>query len=101
MKYLGIVIDDKFKFSQHISHAANKCAELIFRLSKSAKIHWGLEREALITIYKGAILPLLVYGSPVWIDALRYEYNRRKYIRVQRLMNILIAKACRTTSSEA
>jgi len=26
MKYLGIVIDDKFKFSQHISHAADKCA---------------------------------------------------------------------------
>jgi hypothetical protein len=23
MKYLGIIIDDKFKFSQHISYAAN------------------------------------------------------------------------------
>jgi hypothetical protein len=39
MEYLGIVIDDKFKFNQHISHAADKCAKLIFRLSKSAKIH--------------------------------------------------------------
>jgi len=24
-----MVIDDKFKFSQHISHAADKCAKLI------------------------------------------------------------------------
>jgi len=46
MKYLGIVTDDKFKFSQHISHAADKCAKLIFSFSKSAKIHWGLKHEA-------------------------------------------------------
>jgi len=96
MKYLGIVIDDKFKFSQHISHAADKCAKLIFSLSKSAKIHWALKHQALITIYKVAILPLLLHGAPVWIDALRYEYNRRNYINY-----ILIAKAYRTTSSEA
>jgi len=47
------------------------------------------------------ILLLLLYGAPVWIDALRYEYSRRNYIRVQRLITILIAKAYRTTSSEA
>jgi len=32
---------------------------------------------------------------------MRFEYNRLKYIRVQRLMNIKIAKTFRTTSSEA
>jgi len=101
MKYLGVIIDEKLKFSQHISYAADKCAKLIFSLSKSAKIHWGLKHEALTTIYKGAILPLLLYGAPVWIEALRYDFNRRKYTRVQRLMNLLIAKAYRTTSSEA
>jgi len=101
MKYLGVIIDDKFKFSQHISYVADKCAKLIFSLSKSGKIHWGLKHEALTTIYNGAILPLLLYGEPVWIEALKYEFNRRKYNRVQRLVNLLIAKAYRTTSSEA
>ena len=37
----------------------------------------------------------------VWAEAMRFEYNRLKYIRVQRLMNIKIAKAFRTTSTEA
>jgi len=32
---------------------------------------------------------------------MRFEYNRLKYIRVQRLTNIKIAKEFRTTSSEA
>jgi len=45
------------------------------------------------TIYKGAILPLLTYGAPVWIDAMNYEHNRKKYIRVQRLIKIRMAKA--------
>lgn len=101
LKYLGIIIDDKLKFSQHISYVAEKCSKLIFSLSKSAKISWGLKHEALKTIYKGAILPLLLYGAPVWSEAMKYEYNRLKCIRVQRLINIRMAKAFRTTSNEA
>jgi len=62
---------------------------------------WGIKHAAVDTIYKGAILPLLTYGTPVWIEAMNQEYNRRKYIRVQRLINISMAKAYRITSSEA
>jgi len=47
MKYLGVIIEDKFKFSQDISYVADKCAKLIFSLSRSANIHWGLKHEAL------------------------------------------------------
>jgi hypothetical protein len=72
MEYLGIVIN-KFKFSQDITYAADKCAKLIFSLSKFAEISWG--HEALKTIHKGAILPLLLYGALVWIEALRYEFD--------------------------
>ena len=85
MKYLGIMIDDKFKFSQHISYAAEKCTKLIYSLTKSAKVSWGLKYEALKTIYKEAILPLLLYEATVWTEAMKYAYNRLKYIRVQRL----------------
>ena len=53
------------------------------------------------TIYKGAILPLLLYGAPVWIEAMKHEYNRRKYIKIQRMINILTAKGFRTTSNES
>jgi hypothetical protein len=101
MKYLGIILDDKFKFSEYISYAAEKCIKLIHSLSKSAKVSWGLKHQALKTIYKGATLPLLLYGAPVWIEAMKYGYNRQKYITVQRLMNIRMAKAYRTTLSEA
>ena len=86
-------MDNKFKFRKHITYATEKCTKLIYSLSKSAKITWGLRHEVLKTIYKGAILPLLLYGAPVWIDAMKYTYNRRKYIRAQRMINLRIAKA--------
>jgi hypothetical protein len=94
-------MDNKFKFRDHINHAAEKCTKLIYSLFKSAKITWGLRHEVLEMIYEGAILPLLMYGAPVWIDAIKYTYNRRKYIRAQRMINLRIAKAFCTTSNEA
>jgi len=39
-------------------------------LAKSAKLSWGLNHEALNTIYKGVILPLMLYGTPIWIVAM-------------------------------
>lgn len=101
IKYLGIIIDQNFNFNDHIQHVTEKTTKLIHALSKSAKLNWGLQHQALKTIYKGAILPLLSYAAPVWIEALNRKYNCTKYIRVQRLINIKIAKAFRTTSTEA
>jgi hypothetical protein len=101
MKYLGIIQDHKFRFQEHIKYAAQRCAKLIHSLSKAAKMTWGIKHAAMATIYKGAILPVLMYGAPIWIEAMNYEHNRQKYIRVQRLINISMAKVYPTTSSKA
>jgi len=101
IKYLGIFIDHKFRFEEHINYASERCTKLIYNLSETAKLSWGIKNEAMKTIHKGAILPLLLYGAPVWIDAMKYEHDRQKYIRVQRLINIRMAKAYCTTSSGA
>jgi len=79
---------------------ANKCTKLIFSLSKAAKLNWGLNHKALKTIYLRGILPLLLYGASMWIKAMELECYKAK-IRVQRLINIKIAKAYRTVSNEA
>jgi hypothetical protein len=42
-----------------------------------------------------------MYRAPVWIEAMKYAYNRRKYIRVQRLINLRIDHTFCTTSNEA
>jgi hypothetical protein len=75
--------------------------KLFFALSKSAKLNWGLKHTALKTIYTREILPLLLYGAPLWKKALHKACYRLKLIRVQRLINIKITKAYRTVSNEA
>jgi len=101
MKYLGIILDQKFKFQEHIRYAAERCTNLMHNLSRAARMTCGLKNEAVSTMYKGAILPLLMYGAPTWSEAMKCEHNRHKYVRVQRLINLKMARAYRTTSNEA
>ena len=101
LKYLGIIFDRKLTFKEKVNYMANMCTKLIFSLSKAAKLKWGLSYKALKTIYLGGILPLLLYGAPVWIKAMEIDSYKAKIIRVQRLIHIKIAKAYRTISNEA
>jgi hypothetical protein len=39
-KYLGVIIDNKLTFREHIKHVTEKFRKIIFALSKSAKITW-------------------------------------------------------------
>jgi hypothetical protein len=69
--------------------------------SVSAKINWGLRHDVLRIIYNGAILPILSYGAPAWIESLMKKHNAIKLKRAQRMMNVKIARAYLTTSYEA
>jgi len=100
MKYLGIIIDNKLTFREHITHVTEKCRK-IFSLSNSAKLNWGLSHKALKTLYTGGIQPLLLYGALVWAEILEKTSHRKNLTRVQRLINIQIVKAYRTVSNEA
>jgi len=81
-EYSVIITDSKFKFNKHIKYITDKCTKLINALSKLARINWGLRHKALKTIHD-AILPQLLYAAPVWIQSIKKECNRAKYVRVQ------------------
>jgi hypothetical protein len=70
-------------------------------LGRSVKLQWGLGNKALKTIYEGAWIPLLTYRAPVWEEAAAKQTNKHILQRVQRLINIKMAKAYRTISFEA
>ena len=101
LKYLGIYIDEKFNFNEHVKRITDKCTKLINILSRSAKLSWRLQQEALIPIYQGAIVPIITYGAPLWSKAITKSYNKSKIRSMQRLINIRIIKSFRTISFEA
>jgi hypothetical protein len=53
------------------------------------------------SINTGVILPLLLYGAPIWVIALTKNCYNIKLTRFQRLINIRIAKSYPTVSNEA
>jgi hypothetical protein len=101
IKYLGIIIDSKFKFNEHVKYIPDRCTKLINALSKSARISWGQRHEALKTIYDGGILPQLLCAAPVWIESINKECDKIKYVREQRIIGLRLAEAYRTISNEA
>jgi hypothetical protein len=101
MKYLGLILDQKFKFQEHIKYTTERCAKLTHNLSRVARLTSGLRQGAIAMIYKGTILPLLSYRATVWIEAIKHQYNMQNYQRLQRLINLRMARAYHTTSGEA
>jgi len=65
-------------------------------LGRLAKLQWGLGNKTLKIMYEGALIPLLTYGAPVWKEAVAKQKDIRLLQRVQRMINIKIAKAYRT-----
>ena len=61
----------------------------------------GLRQKSTQNHIRRGIDTLLTYGAPVWEEAAAKQKNKRMLERVQRLINIKIAKAYRTISFEA
>ena len=101
INYLGIIFDIKITFRDHVINVEEKCTKLVFSFSKSAKVTWRLKHESLKTMYTRGMLPIILYGVPVWKSVLDIKSYKDKLIRIQRLINTRIAKAYRTVSNEA
>ena len=41
IKYLGIIMDQKFTFKDHIVYVTERCAKIIHFLTRAAKVSWG------------------------------------------------------------
>ena len=100
IKYLGIIFDSKLTFNNHTAYISDKARKLIYMLSKTAKLKWGLGHKAIKTIYEGALVQMMTYGTPIWEEAATKTNNRIKLQRAQRIINIKMAKAYRTVSFE-
>ena len=42
MKYLGLILDQKFKFQEHIKYTTERCAKPTHNLLRVARLAWGL-----------------------------------------------------------
>ena len=65
-KYLGVILDDKLNWNEHINTQIKKCKNLFFACRKAIGKNWGLSATVILWIYNAIIIPKICYASSAW-----------------------------------
>ena len=95
-KYLGVVLDNRLSFENHLKMILNKLNKTIGLFRKLENI---LPRSALLTIYKSFIRPHLDYGDIIYEKAYNALFHQKLEL-LQYNAYLAIAGAIRGTSRE-
>lgn len=66
VKYLGVVLDPRRSFWEHITSLKDKSKDIYNRLRKMTSANWGMGREAARIIYEVVFLPWVNYACENW-----------------------------------
>lgn len=100
IRYLGVIINDRGTFGQHIEAATRRADSRLAQLARLMPNIGGPssgKRAVLCSVLHNIVL----YGAPVWADALGTEKHRLLLIRTQRNALLRVASAFRTASANA
>ena len=84
VRYLGVILDRKLSWSEHVTTRVNAAKQYSLRLMSAAKTTWGLKPLALRNLYKGVIESTILYAAPVWVVAVKKKiYSKCTKIRTK------------------
>ena len=95
-KYLGLTLDNRLTFDEHLANESNKISKIIGLLRKLPNI---LPRPALLTIYKCFIRPHLDYGDIIYDQAYNLSLHQ-KLESIQYNASLALTGAIRGSSRE-
>ena len=100
VKYLGLWLDNKLSFYDHIRQASEKASKV------AATLNWlmanvGGPKPSRRKLLMSVVHSILLYGAEVWAEALEVEFHQTKQEAVQRHCLLRIACSYRTVSKEA
>uniref|UniRef100_A0A3B5Q0T1 Reverse transcriptase domain-containing protein n=1 Tax=Xiphophorus maculatus TaxID=8083 RepID=A0A3B5Q0T1_XIPMA len=98
-KFLGLWLDEKLTWENHIQKVVNKCKRVLNVMRCLVGSEWGAERKALKSIYTGLIRSVFDYGSIVFGSASDTLLKKLDSIQYQALR--LCTGAVRTTPTSA
>ena len=100
-KFLGITLDSKLSWNDHIENVCKKAKTILMQCRKAVGPTWGLKPQTMRWIYEVMVRPILMYGSTIWIAGTRTQRNQKLLTGVQRLANVLITGAMPSTPTGA
>jgi hypothetical protein len=98
-RYLGLVLDPKWKFEKHFRRLFLKVIGTAGGLSRLLP-NLGVPSAACRRLYTGVVRSMALYGSPVWAETLT-PHSRTLLRQTQRVMAVRVIRGYRTISYEA
>ena len=95
-KHLGLVLDSKLDFNEHVNNKINKCNKSIGIMKKLSLI---LSRNSLLIIYKTFVMPILDYVDIIYDKSLTESF-KDKLEMVQYNAELVITGAVKGTSRD-
>ena len=101
MKYLGLTIDRNWKFNDHFDRIIPKAVGMAASLMRLMPNLRGPE-ERRRRLYANTVNSVIMYGAPIWADAItKNRFIRENLRRIQRCVSLRVISAYRTVSHEA
>ena len=100
IKYLGVQLDRRLSFGEHLKIAtarAIQCGANLARLMPNI----GGPREAKRRLVASVVHSKLLYAAPVWANALQNHAIQKRLFSAQRLVALRVVSAYRTISTSA
>ncbi|MCP4492161.1 MAG: hypothetical protein GY820_33365, partial [Gammaproteobacteria bacterium] len=100
-KFLGVTLDSKLNFNEHITKITNKATASLMQCKKAVGPTWGLTPKTCKWLYSIVIRPILTYCVSIWIRATHTQHNAKKIERVQALALRIMSGAMPSTPFNA
>jgi ribonuclease HI len=99
--FLGITLDSKLSWHQHIENKNLSIRRLCFLINRYVRRTWGLSPSRIKAIYKALIIPKWLYCCSVWASATNRSVICRKLRSLQRTFATFMTRCPCSTSTEA
>lgn len=99
VRYLGILLDPRQSYVDHIISLAHKSKDLYKRLRGMTSANWGMSRRTAKIIYEGVFLPRITYAAEIWWEGVHFRKCREKLGSMQRDPLRAITSAYNTAST--
>lgn len=101
VKYLGIMIDKRRNYCEHVKYVSQKMRVLMMSLLRYVRLKFGKVRGSMKVIYERAVIPICTYACEVWGHSMKTKQRSKIMLSGQRLCAIAITGAYRSVSKDA
>ena len=100
-KYLGIVLDEKLNFHQHITYTCEKSNKIMNKIISIGQRKFHLPLTVIRSYHESILTSIMAYGASIWAHRLQVKANAAAIERVQRNVLIRLSGAYRTTAKSS